>query len=84
MKRKILTFMLLLVVAGLLMAAGHEIATHIRKNNATSETTEQTIDNNQYYTYSDVEKIVSYLADTAAESEALSRLIDPLKKKRDD
>lgn len=72
--------MLLLVVAGLLMAAGHEIATHIRKNNATSETTEQTIDNNQYYTYSDVEKIVSYLADTAAESEALSRLIDPLKK----
>lgn len=80
MKRKILTFMLLLVVAGLLMAAGHEIATHIRKNNATSETTEQTIDNNQYYTYSDVEKIVSYLADTAAESEALSRLIDPLKK----
>lgn len=80
MKRKILTFMLLLVVAGLLMAAGHEIATHIRKNNATSETTEQTIDYNQYYTYSDVEKIVSYLADTAAESEALSRLIDPLKK----
>lgn len=80
MKRKILTFMLLLVVAGLLMAAGHEIATRIRKNNATSETTEQTIDYNQYYTYSDVEKIVSYLADTAAESEALSRLIDPLKK----
>ena len=80
MKRKILTFMLLLVVAGLLMAAGHEIATHIRKNNATSETTEQTIDYNQYYTYSDVEKIVSYLADTTAESEALSRLIDPLKK----
>lgn len=80
MKRKILTFMLLLVVAGLLMAAGHEIATHIRKNNATSETTEQTIDYNQYYTYSDVEKIVSYLADTEAESEALSRLIDPLKK----
>lgn len=80
MKKKILTFMLLLVVAGLLMAAGHEIATHIRKDDATTETTEQTIDYDQYYTYSDVEKIVSYLADTAAESEALSRLIDPLKK----
>lgn len=77
MKKKILTFVLLLVVAGLLMVAGHEIATHIRK---TEETTGQTIDYSQYYTYADVEKIVSYLADTSAESEALSRLIDPLKK----
>lgn len=80
MKKKILTFVLLLVVTGILMIAGHEIARHMHKAEQNTETTEAVIDYSVYYTYGDVEKVVSYLADTKAESEALSRLIDPLKK----
>lgn len=80
MKKKILTFVLLLVAAGILMVAAHEIALHVRKAEQGTETTEASVDYSLYYTYADVEKVVSYLADTKAESEALSRLIDPLKK----
>ncbi|MFQ9084410.1 MAG: hypothetical protein ACLR5L_09290 [Clostridium sp.] len=82
MKKKILTFMLLLVIAGVVMIAGHEIGRHMHKAEQNTETTEASVDYSLYYTYEDVEKVVSYLADTKAESEALSRLIDPLKKKR--
>mgnify|MGYP000375009550 CR=1 FL=1 len=80
MKKKILTFMLLLVIAGVVMIAGHEIGRHMHKAEQNTETTEASVDYSLYYTYEDVEKVVSYLADTKAESEALSRLIDPLKK----
>ena len=80
MKKKILTFMLLLVIAGVVMIAGHEIGRHMHKAEQNIETTEASVDYSLYYTYEDVEKVVSYLADTKAESEALSRLIDPLKK----
>lgn len=80
MKKKILTFVLLLVVTGILMIAGHEIARHMHKAEQNTEITEAAVDYSVYYTYGDVEKVVSYLADTKAESEALSRLIDPLKK----
>ena len=80
MKKKILTFVLLLVVMGILMIAGHEIARHMHKAEQNTEITEATVDYSVYYTYGDVEKVVSYLADTKVESEALSRLIDPLKK----
>lgn len=80
MKKKILTFVLLLVVTGILMIAGHEIVRHMHKAEQNTEITEATVDYSVYYTYGDVEKVVSYLADTKAESEALSRLIDPLKK----
>lgn len=81
-KKKILTFMLLLVIAGVVMIAGHEIGRHMHKAEQNTETTEASVDYSLYYTYEDVEKVVSYLADTKAESEALSRLIDPLKKAR--
>ena len=72
--------MLLLVIAGVVMIAGHEIGRHMHKAEQNTETTEASVDYSLYYTYEDVEKVVSYLADTKAESEALSRLIDPLKK----
>ena len=78
--KKILTFVLLLVVTGILMIAGHEITRHMHKAEQNTEITEAAVDYSVYYTYGDVEKVVSYLADTKAESEALSRLIDPLKK----
>lgn len=82
MKKKVFTFMLLFVVTGIVMLLAHEIGRHIQSNSKqeTTETTEVQIDYSLYYTYSDVENVVSYLADTTAESEALSRLIDPLKK----
>lgn len=80
MKKKILTFVLLLVVTGILMIAGHEIARHMHKAEQNTEITEAAVDYSVYYTYGDVEKVVSYLADTKTESEALSHLIDPLKK----
>ena len=72
--------MLLLVIAGVVMIAGHEIGRHMHKAEQNTETTEASVDYSLYYTYEDVEKVVSSLADTKAESEALSRLIDPLKK----
>ena len=66
--------------SGVVMIAGHEIGRHMHKAEQNTETTEASVDYSLYYTYEDVEKVVSYLADTKAESEALSRLIDPLKK----
>lgn len=80
MKKKILTFVFLLIIAGIVMIAGHEIERHMHKAEQNTETTEVPVDYSLYYTYADVEKVVGYLADTKAESEALSRLIDPLKK----
>lgn len=62
------------------MIAGHEIARHMHKAEQNTEITEAAVDYSVYYTYGDVEKVVSYLADTKTESEALSHLIDPLKK----
>ena len=80
MKKKVVTFMILLVVAGVIMVGIQELRNLIGKREIPVTTTEAPIDYSLYYTYGDVEKTVSYLADTSDVSDALSRLTDPLKK----
>ena len=46
--------MLLLVIAGVVMIAGHEIGRHMHKAEQNTETTEASVDYSLYYTYEDV------------------------------
>ncbi len=82
MKKKILTFIILLAAAGAVMAGIHELRRYIERAKSSEDTTTTTdapIDYSLYYTYGDVERAVDYLADTADVSAELSRLSDPLK-----
>ena len=82
MKNKIKSFVVVLLVLGICAIAFNEIKLRLLDKNKedTTETTEETIDYSLYYSYSDVEKIVGYLADTESKSQELSRLVDPLNK----
>lgn len=81
MKKKVITFFLLLLIVGVLFLIGHEVGRRVHHAEQKEETaTDAQIDYSLYYTYGEVEHMVNYLSDTPAESETLSRLIDPLKK----
>ena len=83
MKKKVITFFLLLLIVGVLFLIGHEVGRRVHHTEQKEETaTDAQIDYSLYYTYGEVEHMVNYLSDTPAESETLSRLIDPLKKSR--
>lgn len=82
MKKKIKSIVILFLILGICAIAINEIKLRLLDKNekATKETTEEAIDYSLYYSYSDVDKIVGYLADTNDKEQELSRLIDPLKK----
>lgn len=80
MKKKLINFLFLLLIVGILAGVGHEVSRRIHSGESSETSTDAEIDRGKYYTYGDVENIIKYLSDTTAEEEALSRLIDPLKK----
>lgn len=81
MKKKVITFVVLLFAVSVCAVIAHEVGRQIQQTKDNVQTsTDAEIDYSMYYTYAEVENIVSYLSDTTSESEALSRLIDPLKK----
>ena len=47
MKKKILTFVFLLIIAGIVMIAGHEIERHMHKAEQNTVTTEVSVDYNK-------------------------------------
>lgn len=89
MKRKALIVMAALVVLSIFSIAIKEIGNFFdsRKEEKVATSTDATstdapdnIDHSMYYSYSEVETIVSYLADTEEKEKSLGRLIDPLTK----
>lgn len=81
MKNKIRAIVLVLLVLAIITAVYNEVKYRLNlRNEQNTETTEVEIDYSNCYSYSDVEKVVDYLADSQDESMELSRLIDPLTK----
>lgn len=81
MKRKITGFVLAFIVLAILAVITSEIKNMIVENaDATAEDTEEIAQNTDSYSYSEVENMVSYLADSDETQKELARLIDPLAK----
>ena len=84
MKRKFLMIFAVLFVLGIFYIALYEISKLGEKkdyNIASDTDAETTTDNNQdFYSYSQVEDIVAYLANDSEQKKSLDRLVDPLTK----
>lgn len=81
MKRKITGFALAFIVLAILAVITGEIRNMIVENaDATAGDAEETPQDTDSYSYSEVENMVSYLADSDETEKELDRLIDPLAK----
>lgn len=82
MKKKIRAIVIVLLVLAAITVFFNEVKYMIKhkKDADRTETATEDIDYSIYYSYSEVEDMVDYLADTEDKSDELSRLIDPLTK----
>lgn len=86
MKKKVLLVIATLLVLSVFSIAIKEIGNFFKKEDKVATNTDATstdtdaVDYSMYYSYGEVETIVSYLADTEEKEKSLGRLIDPLTK----